>query len=76
MAQFLDAANFPSNQNPYGTPSSTTELPQEIYFIDKKIVENRDVVQFECVSALDLENIRAPKRQVTRKDFPSVGTFK
>ncbi len=75
MAQFLDAANFPSNQNPFGTPSSTTELPQEIYFIDKKIVENRDVVQFECVSALDLENIRAPKRQVTRKDFPSVGTF-
>ena len=61
--------------NPFGTPSSTTELPQEIYFIDKKIVENRDVVQFECVSALDLENIRAPKRQVTRKDFPSVGTF-
>ena len=76
MAQFLDAANFPSNQNPFGTPSSTTELPQEIYFIDKKTLENREVVQFECVSALDLENIRAPKRQVTRKDFPSVGTFK
>ena len=62
--------------NPFGTPSSTTELPQEIYFIDRKTLENRDMVQFECVSALDLENIRAPKRQVTRKDFPSVGTFK
>ncbi|MAL46000.1 phage minor tail protein L [Hyphomonas sp.] len=65
-----------TNANPFGTPSSSTELPQEIYFIDKKIIENRDVVQFELVSALDLENIRAPKRQVTRKDFPSVGTFK
>ena len=75
MAQFLDASNFPSSQNPFGTPSSSTELPQEIYFIDKKTIENREVVQFECVSALDLENIRAPKRQVTRKDFPSVGTF-
>ena len=73
--KFLDAANFPSSQNPFGTPSSSTELPQEIYFIDKKTVENREVVQFECVSALDLENIRAPKRQVTRKDFPSIGTF-
>ena len=62
--------------NPFGTPSSTTELPQEIYFIDRKTLENRDVVQFELVSALDLENIRAPKRQVTRKDFPSVGSFK
>jgi lambda family phage minor tail protein L len=76
LAQFLDAANFPSNINPFGTPSSTTELPQEIYFIDRKTVENRDVVQFECVSALDLEGVRAPKRQVTRKDFPAVGTFK
>ena len=75
MAQFLDAANFPSNQNPFGTPSSTTELPQEIYFINRKTLENRDVVQFELVSVLDLEGVRAPKRQVTRKDFPAVGTF-
>jgi len=75
MAQFLDAGNFPSNQNPFGTPSSTTELPQEIYFIDRKVVENREIVQFELASVLDLNNIRCPKLQVTRKDFPSVGTF-
>lgn len=75
MAQFLDAVNFPSNQNPFGTPSSTTELPQEIYFIDRKVVENREIVQFELASVLDLNNIRCPKLQVTRKDFPSVGTF-
>ena len=75
MAQFLDASNFPSNQNPFGTPSSTTELPQEIYFIDRKVVENREIVQFELASVLDLNNIRCPKLQVTRKDFPSVGTF-
>ena len=75
MAQFLDAANFPSNQNPFGISSSTTELPQEIYFIDRKVVENREIVQFELASVLDLNNIRCPKLQVTRKDFPSVGTF-
>jgi len=75
MAQFLDAANFPSNQNPFGTPSSTTELPQEIYFIDRKVIENREIVQFELASVLELNNIRCPKLQVTRKDFPSVGTF-
>jgi lambda family phage minor tail protein L len=75
LSQFLDAANFPSNINPFGTPDSTAELPQEIYFINRKIVENRDIVQFELVSALDLQGVRAPKRQVTRKDFPGVGTF-
>lgn len=75
LAQFLDASNFPSSKNPYGTPDNTAELPQEIYFINRKTVETRDIVQFELVSALDLQEVRAPKRQVTRKDFPSVGTF-
>ena len=75
LAQFLDAANFPSNQNPYGTPDNTAELPQEIYFINRKTTENRNIVQFELLSALDLEGVRAPKRQVTRKDFPSVASF-
>ena len=75
LSQFLDAANFPSNINPFGTPSSSTELPQEIYFINRKTLENREVVQFELVSSLDLEGVTAPKRQVTRKDFPSVGSF-
>ena len=75
LAQFLDAANFPSNQNPYGTPDSTAELPQEIYFINRKTLENRNIVQFELVGALDQANLKLPKRQVTRKDFAGVGTF-
>ena len=75
LAQFLDADNFPSSKNPYGTPDSTAELPQEIYFINRKTLENRNIVQFELSSALDLEGVRAPKRQVTKKDFPAVGSF-
>ena len=75
LARFLDAANFPSNKNPFGTPDNTAELPQEIYFINRKVSEDRETVQFELVSAFDLESVRAPKRQVTRNDFPGVGTF-
>ena len=73
-ADNLDAANFSGGSNPYGTPSSD-QFPQEIYFIDRKHTESRDVVHFELVSALDLQNLRLPKRQVTRKDFEGVGTF-
>ena len=73
-ASELDAANFPSNNNPFGTPSSN-ELPQEIFFIDRKTSETREVVQFELVGALDQANKKIPKRQVTRKDFAGVGTF-
>ena len=39
LARFLDAVNFPSNVNPYGTPDPTAEFPQEIYKIDRKSAE-------------------------------------
>ena len=75
LARFLDAANFPSNVNPYGTPDSTAEFPQEIYKIDRKSAENREVVQFELAAVFDLAGIRSPKRQCTRAEFPSIGTI-
>jgi phage-related protein len=49
--------------NPYGTPDPTAEFPREIYYVDRKTVENRDVVEFELAAAFDLAGIRAPKRQ-------------
>ena len=75
LARFLDAENFPSNVNPFGTPDPSAELPREVYFVDRKVVENRDVVQFELVSSFDLAGVGAPKKLVTRDDFAGVGTF-
>ena len=75
LAKFLDAANFPSNTNPYGTPDPTAEFPQEIYKIDRKAAENREIVQFELAAVFDLAGIRSPKRQCTRAEFPSIGTI-
>tara|TARA_R100001443_G_scaffold449_2_gene1643 strand:+ start:808 stop:1425 length:618 start_codon:yes stop_codon:yes gene_type:complete len=73
-ADNLDAANFSGGTNPFGTPSSD-ELEQEIYLIKRKVTETRTLVQFELAGDLDKTNLRIPKRQVTRKDFPGVGTF-
>ena len=75
LARYLDAVNFPDSTNPLGTPDPTAEFPQEIYKIDRKAAENRDVVQFELAAVFDLAGIRAPKRQCTRTEFPSIGTF-
>jgi len=75
LSRFLDAENFPSNVNPFGTPDPSAELPREVYFVDRKVVENRDVVQFELVSSFDLAGVGAPKKLVTRDDFAGVGTF-
>jgi len=60
--------------NPFGTPSAD-ELPREIYLVNRKSTENRTLVEFELKGDLDKTNLRIPKRQVTRKDFPGVGTF-
>jgi len=80
LARFLDAANFApigSNPptNPFGTPDPDAEFPREIYTIDRKASENRDVVEFELAAAFDLVGVRAPKRQCTRSLFPSLGSF-
>ena len=75
LARYLDAVNFPDSTNPLGTPDPTAEFPQEIYKIDRKSSENREVVQFELAAVFDLAGIRAPMRQCTRAEFPSIGTF-
>jgi len=73
LAKFLDAVNFAGGVNPYGTPDPNAEFPQEIYSIDRKASETRDAVSFELAAPIDLAGVRAPKRQCTRKDFPSIG---
>ncbi len=74
LASALDNANFSSGTNPFGTPSAD-RLRDEIYVIDRKAIENRQVVQFELTAANDLENRLIPQRTVTRDLFPAAGTF-
>ena len=76
LAKFLDAVNFAGDINPYGTPDPNAEFPQEIYSIDRKSSETRDAVSFELAAPIDLAGVRAPKRQCTRKDFPSIGRIR
>ncbi len=64
-----------SGDNPHGTPDSTATFPDEIYYIDRKTMETRDVVQFELAATFDLNGVRLPRRQVLPEDFPGVGSF-
>jgi lambda family phage minor tail protein L len=63
LARYIDGANFPGGTNPYGTPDPTAEFPREIYYVDRKAGENRDLIEFELAAAFDLVGVRAPKRQ-------------
>ena len=73
LAKFLDAVNFADGTNATANPSA--EFPKEIYSIDRKSAENRETVEFELAAPTDLAGVRIPKRQCTRKEFPSIGTF-
>ena len=45
------------------TEDFSAEFPREIYYIDRKSAENRELVEFELASIFDLAGVRAPKRQ-------------
>ncbi len=64
-----------SGDNPHGTPDPTATFPNEVYFVDRKTIETRDIVQFELAASFDLQGVRLPKRQVLPDDFPGVGSF-
>jgi phage-related protein len=48
-------------ENPTADP--TAEFPREIYYVDRKVIETRDVIEFELAAVFDLIGVRAPKRQ-------------
>ena len=73
LAKFIDAVNFADGTN--ATADNTAEFPKEIYSIDRKATESREVVEFELAAPTDLAGVRIPGRQATRSIFPAIGTF-
>ena len=50
LARYLDAANF-TGGNAGADP--TAEFPREIYYLDRKVTESRDLVEWELAAAVD-----------------------
>ena len=71
----LEDSDLLSQESVSPGTAANNEFPREIYYIDRKVTENRNVVTFELASVSDLAGIRLPKRQCTRDVFPSIGTF-
>ncbi len=73
LGKFLDASNFITGTN--ADADTTAHWPVEIYYVDRKAVESRDIVSYELCTAFDLAGVRLPKRQVLPDDFPGVGAY-
>lgn len=63
FVRFLDAANFEAG-NPEADP--TAEFPRDRYTVAQKVMENPVMVQFALQSALDLDGVLIPARQIIR----------
>ena len=68
LAKYLDAVNFPGGVNPTADPSA--EFADDIYMIDRKSRETRDVVEFELAASFDLEGVSLPRRQIVQNVCP------
>ncbi|TCK37970.1 lambda family phage minor tail protein L [Paraburkholderia sp. BL8N3] len=67
LVRYLDAVNFP-NGNPTANPDD--HFPDDVFFINQKLRESIDVVEFELAVAFDVEGVQLPRRQVVCNACP------
>lgn len=64
--RFLDDDNFRNKnlnsegKNPFGKSDTDAYLPDDVYYINRKTAEDKNVLQFELTSPLELENAFIP----------------
>jgi lambda family phage minor tail protein L len=71
FAKFLDAENYYDNIAPQGFfPDPNAEFARDVYFIDRKSAENKNILEFELASILDIEGVKLPGRFVLSNTCP------
>ena len=54
MLKYLDSVNFPNQLNPHGDPDPES-FTKDVYFVNQKVRRLTGIVEFELVSALEIE---------------------
>lgn len=67
FAKYLDAVNF-INGNPNADPN--VMMPPDIYYINQKVTENREMIEWELAASMDLEGVRLPRRTIIANICP------
>ncbi len=71
FAKFLDAENFFDNVSPEGfSPDPNNEFTRDIFFVERKSNENKNLLEFELSSIFDVEGLRLPGRTVLSNNCP------
>lgn len=54
--------------NPDADP--TAQFPEDIFFVDRKSIENRNFVEFELSASFDVAGVQLPRRQIIQNVCP------
>lgn len=68
FAKYLDARNFPGG-NAQADPLQ--EMDPEVWFIERKVSENPQAIEFELSSTLDFNGVQLPRRQIVANSCTS-----
>lgn len=63
-AKYLDAVNFTGGVNSNANPNQY--LPDQMWYVARKSLENKNQVEFELSSAFDLDGVKLPLRQMIK----------
>lgn len=61
LVKYLDTTNF-SAGNPLADASQF--FPDDIFYVNRKISENRVFIEYELASVIDVEGVKLPRRQI------------
>jgi lambda family phage minor tail protein L len=60
----IDSENFDGNENPFGTPNPLSYISKEKYTVSQKLIENKQMLQFELISPFDLQSLETATRAI------------
>jgi lambda family phage minor tail protein L len=71
FAKFLDDSNFEGGQNPFfdvveqiTSASETSFLPDQTFYVNRRVSETKELVELELSSVFELDNVYLPNRNV------------
>jgi len=68
LLKYLDAVNFAGGVNPSADPSAA--LPDDVYYIDRKVSENKYQIEFELAASFDVSGVQLPRRAIVQNVCP------
>jgi len=64
LAKDLDAVNFTNSINPFGSSAFNTYISLDKLIINRKISENKEFIEIELSSSIDVETVFVPNRKI------------